>query len=57
METHTTMSVSEKSDDMVREQEKSLFLKKKNTEMKADGQIQFFWPVSVLCTGVEELSK
>lgn len=57
METHTTMSVSEKSDDMVREQEKSLFLKKKNTEMKADGQIQFFWPVSVLCTEVEELSK
>lgn len=41
---HTSMSLSEKPDDMVRKQEQSLFKKKKKiTEMKADGQIQFFF--------------
>lgn len=44
---HTSMS--EKSDDTVVKQEKSLSFKKKIiTEMKADGQIQLFWPIPVL---------
>lgn len=38
----TSMSLSEKPDDMVRKQEQSLFKKKIITEMKEDGQIQFF---------------
>lgn len=54
---HTSMSVSEISEYMVGKQENSLFFLIKIAEMKVDGKIQFFWPILVLCTGVEELSK